>query len=91
MYELGDRLAEKLMMKKEKMEAKLGNMTCVLQEMNMLDDDLQLDLQVGMAIFLVGIFLFFCHRECLMRLTRLTSAMTGCTRRPRRTAACAML
>ena len=34
--DLGDRLVEKLKDQKEQMEQKVGNMTCVLREMNSL-------------------------------------------------------
>merc|ERR1712123_90860 len=35
--DLGDRLVEKLQGQKEKMEEKIGNLTCILQEVNMLN------------------------------------------------------
>jgi len=43
--DLGDRLVEKLNEQKKQMEAKVGNMTCVLKEMNCLDSDNQLDVR----------------------------------------------
>lgn len=45
MYELGDRLSEKLLEQKEKMAAKLGNWSCVMQECGMIDKNLELDLE----------------------------------------------
>merc|ERR1712037_1075395 len=35
--DLGDRLVEKLAEQKHQMEAKIGNMTCVMRELNVLD------------------------------------------------------
>merc|ERR1712156_1115752 len=35
--DLGDRLVEKLAEQKHHMEAKIGNMTCVMKELNVLD------------------------------------------------------
>lgn len=43
--DLGDRLVEKLNEKKEQMEAKIGNMTCVLKEMGCLNHNNEIDLQ----------------------------------------------
>lgn len=45
LYELGDRLSEKLMEQKEDMLAKMGNWTCVLRELKMVDKNLELDLE----------------------------------------------
>lgn len=45
MYELGDRLAEKLMEQKIEMQYKMGNWSCVLQELKMVDKNLELDLE----------------------------------------------
>jgi len=47
--ELGDKLIEKLRGMKEKYEAKVGNETCVMQEMGILDDDHEIDLQGMLA------------------------------------------
>merc|ERR1712020_719884 len=43
--DLGDRLVEKLAEQKHQMEAKIGNMTCVLKETNTLDASNNLDIQ----------------------------------------------
>merc|ERR1719319_1733381 len=43
--DLGDRLVEKLAEQKRHMEAKIGNMTCVLREMNCLDASNNIDIQ----------------------------------------------
>merc|ERR1711971_1429744 len=43
--DLGDRLVEKLAEQKHQMEAKIGNLTCVLKEVNTLDASNNLDLQ----------------------------------------------
>jgi len=43
--DLGDRLVEKLAQQKHQMEAKIGNMTCVLKETNVLDASNNLDIQ----------------------------------------------
>merc|ERR1712212_446341 len=43
--DLGDRLVEKLAEQKHQMEAEIGNMTCVLKELNALDASNNLDLQ----------------------------------------------
>merc|ERR1719339_648407 len=43
--DLGDRLVEKLAEQKHQMEAEIGNMTCVLKELNTLDASNNLDLQ----------------------------------------------
>lgn len=45
LYELGDRLSEKLMEQREEMIAKMGNWTCVLRELKMVDKNLELDLE----------------------------------------------
>jgi len=42
-FELGDRLAEKLQMETQKIQAQLGNATCILQECNILDNNEDLD------------------------------------------------
>merc|ERR1712226_365194 len=47
--ELGDKLIEKLRCMKEKYEAKVGNETCVMHEMGMLDGDHEIDLQGMLA------------------------------------------
>merc|ERR1719219_209111 len=41
----GDRLVEKLAEQKHQMEAKIGNMTCVLRELNVLDASNNIDVQ----------------------------------------------
>jgi len=43
--DLGDRLVEKLNEQKKEMEAKIGNLTCVLKEMKYLNSDNQLDVR----------------------------------------------
>jgi len=43
-FELGDRLTEKLKQETEKMQAKLGNCSCILQELGMVDASLNLDI-----------------------------------------------
>merc|ERR1711934_1117832 len=43
--ELGDRLAEKLKETKEKAIAKIGNFTCVMKQMNILNDQNELDVR----------------------------------------------
>lgn len=43
--DLGDRLVEKLAHQKEEMEHKVGNMTCVLREMNCLNSRNEIDVQ----------------------------------------------
>lgn len=43
--DLGDRLVEKLTQQKEQMEHKVGNMTCVLREMNCLNSRNEIDVQ----------------------------------------------
>ena len=45
LYELGDRLSEKLMEQKEEMMVKMGNWSCVLKELRMVDEDMELDLE----------------------------------------------
>jgi hypothetical protein len=45
LYELGDRLSEKLMEQKEEMKMKMGNMTCVLKELKVVDENMELDLE----------------------------------------------
>jgi len=42
--DLGDRLVEKLQTQKEEMEHKIGNLTCILQEVNMLDSQNEISL-----------------------------------------------
>merc|ERR1712243_449423 len=37
--DLGDRLVEKLQSQKEEMQERVGNLTCILQEMNILDNN----------------------------------------------------
>merc|ERR1711997_514898 len=41
----GDRLVEKLAEQKHHMEAKIGNMTCVMRELNVLDASNNIDVQ----------------------------------------------
>merc|ERR1712210_253278 len=43
--DLGDRLVEKLAEQKHQMEAKIGNMTCVMRELNVLDASNNIDVQ----------------------------------------------
>merc|ERR1712222_88878 len=43
--DLGDRLVEKLAEQKHHMEAKIGNMTCVMRELNVLDANNNIDIQ----------------------------------------------
>merc|ERR1712115_693033 len=43
--DLGDRLVEKLAEQKHHMEAKIGNMTCVMKELNVLDASNNIDIQ----------------------------------------------
>merc|ERR1711973_566300 len=43
--DLGDRLVEKLAEQKRHMEEKIGNMTCVLKEINALDASNNIDIQ----------------------------------------------
>merc|ERR1719203_820063 len=45
LYELGDRLSEKLMEQKEETMEKMGNWTCVLRELRMVDKNMELDLE----------------------------------------------
>merc|ERR1711997_1162156 len=45
LYDLGDRLVEKLEMAQESMKAKVGNISCYLQEFGWIDEDMNLDLQ----------------------------------------------
>merc|ERR1711953_917 len=45
LYELGDRLSEKLQLQKAEMNYKMGNMSCVLKELRMVDEDMELDLE----------------------------------------------
>jgi hypothetical protein len=47
--ELGDKLIEKLRCMKEKYEAKVGNETCVMVEMGLLNDEHEIDLQGMLA------------------------------------------
>jgi len=44
--DIGDRLAEKLQSQKVKMESKIGNMTCVLREIGILNNQNELDFNV---------------------------------------------
>merc|ERR550519_2632751 len=44
-FDLGDRLVEKLNEQKREMEERVGNMTCVLKEMNYLDANNKLDIR----------------------------------------------
>merc|ERR1719341_1126738 len=44
-FDLGDRLAEKIEEEQKKMEAKVGNMTCVLREMGVLNADNEIDFE----------------------------------------------
>merc|ERR550532_2823291 len=44
-FDLGDRLVEKLAEQKHQMEAKIGNMTCVMRELNVLDASNNIDVQ----------------------------------------------
>merc|ERR1712062_797623 len=41
LYELGDRLSEKLQLQKAEMNYKMGNMACVLKELRMVDEDMK--------------------------------------------------
>merc|ERR1712179_341371 len=43
--DLGDRLVEKLAEQKHQMEAKIGNMTCVMRELNVLDASNNIDVR----------------------------------------------
>merc|ERR1712024_24762 len=43
--DLGDRLVEKLAEQKHQMGAKIGNMTCVMRELNVLDASNNIDVQ----------------------------------------------
>merc|ERR1711951_207938 len=45
LYDLGDKLVEKLEMAQEAFEAKAGNISCYLQEFGYIDEDMNLDLQ----------------------------------------------
>merc|ERR1712002_857933 len=45
LYELGDRLSGKLMEQKEETMEKMGNWTCVLQNLKMVDKNMELDLE----------------------------------------------
>jgi len=45
LYELGDRLSGKLMEQKAEMNAKMGNWTCILRELRMVDKNIELDLE----------------------------------------------
>jgi len=49
--DLGDRLADKLKEEQEKMEAKLGNMTCVLREIGILNQQNELDFNTQKRTF----------------------------------------
>merc|ERR1719251_573984 len=43
LFELGDRLTEKLQQKTEEMKAKMGNASCVLKELDIIDQNENLD------------------------------------------------
>merc|ERR1712117_701875 len=43
LFELGDRLTEKLQQKTEEMKAKMGNASCVLKELDIIDQNVNLD------------------------------------------------
>merc|ERR1712154_645719 len=45
LYELGDRLSEKLTEQKEETMEQMGNWTCVLRELRMVDKNMELDLE----------------------------------------------
>merc|ERR1712045_268438 len=45
LYDLGDKLVEKLEMAQEAFEAKAGNISCYLQEFGYIDENMNLDLQ----------------------------------------------
>jgi len=45
LYDLGDKLVEKLEMAKDAFQAKAGNISCYLQEFNYIDEDMNLNLQ----------------------------------------------
>merc|ERR1719458_414841 len=45
LYDLGDRLTEKLKMEQAKWQAELGNMSCILQECDMIDRNLDIDIE----------------------------------------------
>merc|ERR1711890_212680 len=67
-FELGDRLTEKLKQETEKMQAKLGNCSCILQELGMVDASLNLDINKMVKSVEDGkwgrIMLFFqCEKE----------------------------
>merc|ERR1712198_492882 len=49
--DIGDRLADKLKEEQEKMEAKLGNMTCVLREIGILNQQNELDFNTQKRTF----------------------------------------
>merc|ERR1739844_618598 len=42
-FELGDRLTEKLKSEQQKMQAQFGNASCVLQELDIVDQNLEID------------------------------------------------
>merc|ERR1719275_507076 len=48
--DLGDRLVEKLAEQKHQMEAKIGNMTCVMRELNVLDASNNIDVKAKMKL-----------------------------------------
>jgi len=48
--DLGDRLVEKLAEQKHQMEAKIGNMTCVMRELNVLDASNNIDVQAENSV-----------------------------------------
>ena len=45
LYELGDRLSEKLMVQREEMKEKMGNWSCIMQELKLVDENMELDLE----------------------------------------------
>jgi len=45
LYELGDRLSEKLMVQREEMKEKMGNWSCIMQELKVVDENMELDLE----------------------------------------------
>merc|ERR1739844_784110 len=45
LYDLGDKLVEKMEMAKDAFQAKAGNISCYLQEFNYIDEDMNLNLQ----------------------------------------------
>merc|ERR1739844_439232 len=47
--ELGDRLTEKLKSEQQKMQAQFGNASCVLQELDIVDQNLEIDVNAMVA------------------------------------------